>query len=110
MKNQTIMQLGLTHQCAHIHADIKRLIPESDAQQLINAGFIDCSYGNDECPSYYNPQSKEDVQIYAVDDINDDYERVSDKITYMLNHNARPCATIYESIADAIAVCGSIKQ
>jgi len=110
MDKYTMLEMGLKHQCGHIHVDIKLLIPETDAQELIKAGFVDCSYGNDECPSYYNPQSKEDVQIYAVEDVNDDYERVSDNISYMINHNARPCATIYESVTDAIAFCGSLKQ
>jgi len=108
MNKYTMLEMGLKNQCAHIHVEIKLLIPEADAQQLIKAGFVDCSYGNDECPSYYNPQSEADVQIYAVDDLNDDYERVSDNISYMISHNARPCATIYESVADAIAVCGSL--
>ena len=108
MDKYTMLDLGLKHQCAHIHAEIKLLIPETDAQQLIKAGFVDCSYGNDECPSYYKPETKEDVQIYAIDDLNDDYERVSDKIRYMLNHNARPCCTEYETIEAAIQAYNSI--
>lgn len=39
--------------CLPIHKDIKKLIPERDALKLLHAGFTDCSYCNDECPSYF---------------------------------------------------------
>ena len=50
----TIDQMAIHHpECAYIHREIKELIPENDLLALMGAGFTDCSYGNDECPSYY---------------------------------------------------------
>lgn len=109
MDKYTMLEMGIEHQCAHIHADIKLLIPETDAQKLIEAGFIDCSYGNDECPSYYNPQFEADANLYAVDHTNDDFERISDKITYVIYHNARPFYSQYETIDAAIETFKTLK-
>ena len=50
----TLEALATVHpDCLGIHSDIKALIPERCARVLLDAGFTDCSYGNDECPSYY---------------------------------------------------------
>ena len=35
------------------HLDIKKTIPERDALTLLHSGFVDCSYSNDECATYY---------------------------------------------------------
>nr|BAR35128.1 hypothetical protein [uncultured Mediterranean phage uvMED] len=39
--------------CLPIHQDIKTLIPERDALKLLHAGFTDCSWRDDDCPSYF---------------------------------------------------------
>jgi len=101
---QTLQALTVEHPaCLQIHADIKALIPESDALKLLQYGFTDCSYGNDEVPSFYQPtDTNGDTQILVLDDIDEDYNRISGKISYIINHNARPCDTVYTSILDVI--------
>ena len=89
-------------QSAKIHWDIKQLIPEIDALKLLMKGFSDCSYGNDEVPSYYI-DGVEDLHLMACDEIDDSGQRISDEITYLLLFNSRPCADEYLSIDDAIA-------
>ena len=102
MKDTTAQTLATLHpQSAGIHWDIKALITETDAQQLISAGFSDCSYGNDEVPSYYI-DGVEDLHLMACDEIDDNGQRISDQITYLLLFNSRPCADEYLSIDDAI--------
>ena len=50
----TLEALATVHpDCLGIHSDIKALMPERCAKVLLDEGFTDCSYGNDECPSYY---------------------------------------------------------
>jgi hypothetical protein len=68
-----------------VHMDIKKLIPQKDALNLLYSGFRDCSWGNDECPSFFADHGtyKGDVMtLMAIDDVNSDGERISDKITY----------------------------
>ena len=102
MREKTAYRLAALHpQSAKIHWDIKELIPEIDAQKLLMKGFSDCSWGNDEVPSYYI-DGVEDVQLMACDEIDDNGQRISDEITYLLLFNSRPCADEYLSIDDAI--------
>ena len=35
------------------HLDIKKAMPEREALKLLHSGFVDCSYSNDECATYY---------------------------------------------------------
>ena len=35
------------------HLDIKKAMPEREALTLLHSGFVDCSYSNDECATYY---------------------------------------------------------
>ena len=64
--------------------------------------FSDCSWSNDEVPSYYI-DGVEDLHLMACDEIDDNGDRISDEITYLLLFNSRPCADEYLSIDDAIA-------
>lgn len=41
-------------ECYPVHMDIKKLMPEKDALNLLNSGFRDCSWKDDECPSFFN--------------------------------------------------------
>jgi O-phosphoseryl-tRNA(Cys) synthetase len=72
-------------------------MPISDLSALHDAGFKDCSWGNDECPSYYIPDT-DDTHLYAYCD---DCEN-GDAITYSISHNSRPCMDTYTNINDAI--------
>ena len=102
MREKTAYRLAALHpQSAKIHWDIKELIPEIDALKLLLKGFSDCSYGNDEVPSY-NIDGVEDLHLLACDEIDDNGDRISDQITYLLLFNSRPCADEYLSIDDAI--------
>ena len=108
----TIEQMAIHHQqCANIHRDIKELIPENDLLALMGAGFTDCSYGNDECPSYYvrtDHQLTTILTIMVLDDV--DLElgaRVSGKVRYMVLSQDDGVIEIYDSVENAI---GTYKQ
>jgi len=38
-----------------IHSDDKKVMSESDLSILVNAGYVDVSWGNDECASFLSP-------------------------------------------------------
>lgn len=108
----TIDQMAIHHpECAYIHREIKELIPENDLLALMGAGFTDCSYGNDECPSYYirtDHHLADVLTIMVLDDV--DLElgaRVSGKVRYMVLSQNEGVLEIYESVENAI---GTYKQ
>ena len=102
MREKTAYRLAALHpQSAHLHWDIKELIPEIDAQKLLMKGFSDCSWGNDEVPSYYI-DGVEDLHLMACDEIDDNGQRISDRITYHIILNSRECESEYLAINDAI--------
>lgn len=103
----TIDQMAIHHpQCANIHRDIKELIPENDLLALMGAGFTDCSYPNDECPSYYictDHYLADVLTIMVLDDV--DFElgaRVSGKVRYMVLSQEEGVIEIYQSVDNAI--------
>ncbi|MGB2401530.1 MAG: hypothetical protein ACPH7H_07015 [Porticoccaceae bacterium] len=103
----TIDQMAIHHpQCANIHREIKELIPENDLLALMGAGFTDCSYGNDECPSYYTRTDyhlADVLTIMVLDDV--DFElgaRVSGKVRYMVLSQNEGVIEIYQSVENAI--------
>jgi len=102
MREKTAYRLAALHpQSAKIHWDIKELIPEIDALKLLLKGFSDCSWGNDEVPSYYI-DGVEDLHLMACDEIDDNGQRISDRITYRIILNSRECESEYLAINDAI--------
>jgi len=110
MKKETMIKLARLHEnCLPIHQDIKELISEKDAQALLNAGFTDCSWGNDECPSYYSPDF-DDAQIMAIDDVGESMNRISGKITFIIIANARQCEKEYSTAIDAINAYSKFKE
>jgi len=110
MKKETMIELAKDHpECAPIHSEIKELIAEIDALALLQAGFTDCSYGNDECPSYYRPDF-EDAQIMAIDDVDEDMNRISGKIVFIILANARECEKEYSTAIDAINAYNNFKE
>ena len=80
----TLRKLDQLHNTLDCHIDIKILIPEDDANLLLDAGFQDCSWGCDEIPSYYIPTeyNEHGCVLHAIDDLDEDHNRVSDNITY----------------------------
>lgn len=110
MKKETMIKLAKRHdKCLPIHQDIKELIPEEDAQALLDAGFTDCSWGNDECPSYYKPDF-DDAQIMAIDEVDEDMNRISGKISFIILANARECEKEYSTAIDAINAYNKFKE
>lgn len=102
MREDTIFRLAAIHpQSANLHWDIKMLIPEVDGLKLLLKGFSDCSWGNDEVPSYYI-DGVEDLHILACDEIDGNGDRISDRITYCLIKYGRECEYEYLTIDDAI--------
>tara|TARA_R110000782_G_scaffold227368_1_gene314125 strand:- start:392 stop:979 length:588 start_codon:yes stop_codon:yes gene_type:complete len=81
-REKAIAKLSVEHpNCASIHPIIKSLIPTIALEALAENGFQDCSWGNDECPSFYKP-SFESMAIYIHDDVNDEGQRISMEIKY----------------------------
>lgn len=103
----TIDQMAIHHpQCANIHREIKELIPENDLLALMGAGFTDCSYGNDECPSYYVPTDHHLTTILTIMVLDDvDLElgaRISGNVRYMVLSQNEGVIEIYQSVQNAI--------
>lgn len=104
-KLKTLKALAKKHpECLAVHSEIKELIPEADALKLLENGFTDCSFWHDEAPSFYIPQKWADdgLAIMAVDDTDDDYNRISDKIKYVIMSEKEGFYTVLDSINDAI--------
>ena len=102
----TIETMSMAHpQCAGIHREIKELIPENDLLALMGEGFTDCSYGNDECPSYYVRTDKKlaDVlTIMVLDDVDSVGARISGNVRYMVLSQEQGVIEIYDSVHAAI--------
>ena len=50
---ETLQELATEFpQCLGVHKEIKYLMPQLHAMRLLDMGFQDVSWGNDECPSY----------------------------------------------------------
>ena len=87
------------------HLDQKKMLTQEEAIALLSSGFKDCSYGNDECPSYGivfpsdveldclvlmfhpnlwdgEPQARFSVFVYAVGDHYQEFNRVEEAIAY----------------------------
>ena len=102
MREKTAYRLAAMHpHSANLYWDIKELIPEIDAQKLLMKGFSDCSWGNDEVPSYYI-DGVEDLHLLACDEIDSNGDRIGDRISYCLTKYGRQCEREYLSIDDAI--------
>jgi hypothetical protein len=103
--NKTLKALAQRFpECLPIHKDIKKLMPERDALKLLHNGFTDCSWSNDECPSYFFDVVYNDdgATLMVVDDIDDNYNRVSDKIVYVISAVDVDGYKPYTNIEDAI--------
>jgi hypothetical protein len=110
-REKAIALLSAEHpKCASVHPVIKSLIPTTDLELLAERGFMDCSWGNDECPSFYIPNkgecfgSESNNLIYVHDDVNCDGERVSNDIKYAVFVDSEFCAT-YPDVSSAIERC-----
>ncbi len=90
--------------CLPIHQDIKKLMPERDALKLLHAGFTDCSYGNDECPSYFfDVIYANDVATLMVCDAYDErFKTLNNKVFYTLSYPEMDQFEVYHNIDEAI--------
>ena len=112
MNKQTILeQLAQKYPaCLGIHSDIKALTPVEALQALLDNGYADVSYGNDECPSYFKVKTTDDGEvyesyIYLYDDVNDNGERISDVIKFsVMRGYGEPegCVGTFDTIEEAI--------
>ena len=89
MNKKTILeQLAKQHPaCLSVHADIKAITPIDVLKTLLDNGYNDVSYGNDETPSYFKEKTDKDGEsyeqlIYLYDDVNEDGKRLSDTIKF----------------------------
>jgi len=89
---KTLKRLARQHtECLVVGSEIKELMPEADALKLLENGFTDCSWGNDECPSYYKPKRWADDEWVLVP--------TEDKEYCVTNYRG---AEFFASIDDAI--------
>ena len=89
---KTLKRLARKHEeCLYVHSDIKEIMPERDALKLLHNGFTDCSWGNDECPSYYKPDRWAEDEWVIMPTEDNDY--------YVTNYRG---AEVFASIEDAI--------
>ena len=103
-REKAIALLSAEHpKCASVHPVIKSMMPTHDLEALAEHGFADCSWGNDETPSYCRP-SFESSAIYVHDDVNCDGKRVSNDIKYAVFVDSEFCAT-YPDVSSAIERC-----
>tara|TARA_R110002074_G_scaffold64529_3_gene154068 strand:- start:2470 stop:3105 length:636 start_codon:yes stop_codon:yes gene_type:complete len=113
MSRKTILkQLAKTHPaCLCEHPDIKAITPIKVLQTLLDNGYTDVSYGNDECPSYLVEKTDgeggvwESI-IYLYDDVNDNGERISNTIKFNVINDGLDftiSAGVFETIEEAIA-------
>ena len=113
MNKQTILeQLAQKHPaCLGIHSDIKDLTPAEALQALLDNGYTDVSYGNDECPSYFKVKTADDGEvyeryIYLYDDVDEDYKRISDVIKFKVRDESEIYPSeevgVFDTIEEAI--------
>ena len=111
-RDRMLKKLATEHpDCLSTHKDIKNLAPLSVLKSLLDAGYQDVSYGNDECPSYYLEIVKEggDVcerYIYIYDDVNEDGERVSEVVKFKVRDESEIYPSeevgVFDTIEEAI--------
>ena len=103
-REKAIALLSAEHpKCASVHPVIKSMIPTHDLEALAEHGFADCSWGNDETPSYYRP-SFESSAIYVHDDVDTNGVRVSNDLKYAVFLDSEFSATYFD-VSSAIERC-----
>jgi len=105
MATQTTLEaLAQVHPtCLGVHFEVKELMSEKDARILLLNGFTDCSWGNDEFPSYYmGKKYSGDYCLMIIDDIDQEYNRVSNKIRYSISGYNVDNYIEFKSIDEAI--------
>ncbi|MDA8646801.1 hypothetical protein N9L75_03710 [Porticoccaceae bacterium] len=81
-REKAVANLSTEHpKVESVHSDIKALIPTACLVALDEHGFKDCSWPNDETPSYYRP-SFDSSAIYVHDEVDSDGNRMSSNLTY----------------------------
>ena len=108
-RERILKKLASKHpDCLRVHSEIKNLAPLSALKSLLDAGYYDISYGNDECPSYYKEYKKDEcgpciyLSVYLYDDVNEDGERVSEVIKFNVHKESEELPSGYVGIFDTI--------
>ena len=79
-----------------IHSDDKKVMSEFDLSMLANAGYIDVSWGNDECASFLSPCGH--YQVFYGDDHDDTIYA-----QYICNDGYQTPITLTNSMTEALA-------
>jgi len=109
-RDRMLKKLATEHpDCLSTHRDIKNLTPLNALKSLLDAGYYDVSYGNDECPSYYKEdkackgdESGPCIYISLYDDVNEDGERISEVIKFNVHKESEALPSGYVGIFDTI--------
>ena len=104
-KLKTLKALAKKHpECYCTFHEVKIRMPQTDALKLLHNGFIDCSWSQDEAPSFYIPSywCDDEVTIMAVEDTDENYNRISDKISYVITSYSEGFFDVLDSIDEAI--------
>ena len=106
-RERILKKLASKHpECLRVHSEIKNLAPLSALKSLLDAGYYDISYGNDECPSYYKEYKKDEcgpcIYLSVYDDVNEDGERVSEVIKFNVHKESEELPSGYVGIFDTI--------
>lgn len=105
VKYKTLERLAQSYpECLPVHLDIKQLMPEADALLFERHGFKDCSWGNDECPSYFKEHGThkmDTLTLMVVDNVDDNYNRIDDTLIYVICNPFIEHGS-FASLADAI--------
>ena len=79
---------------------------DADGQALLDANFQDISWGNDMAPSFHHmrewPRNLDPVSIFGCQEMDDDENFISAKITWWISDVANPKDDTYGSAQDAI--------
>lgn len=88
VKYKTLERLAQSYpECLPVHLEIKQLMPEEDALLFELHGFNDCSWSNDECPSYFKEHGThkmDTLTLMVVDNVDDNYNRIDESLKYVI--------------------------
>ena len=107
MKRELLHKLAKEHpDCFHVHISQKEIMSDADGQALLDANFQDISWGNDLAPSFHHmrewPRNLDPVSIFGCQEMDDDENFISAKITWWISDVANPKDDTYGSAQDAI--------
>jgi len=107
MNRQLLHKLATEHpDCFYIHIEQKEIMSDADGQALLDANFQDISWSNDLAPSFHHvrewPINKDPVSIFGCQEMDDDENFISAKITWWISDVANQNDDTYETAQEAI--------